>query len=452
MRHFMTLLCLLALTLPAASPAAETGIRDAAGTDEAAISELRSMLEEIRSDYDARIRDLEARLAAAESNSRRAQRAAVDAFEIAEETAITSGAGQSGASAFNPAIGTVLVGRYTSLDEGWDSIPGFASDGELGPGSSGFSLGESEINFKASIDSEFFGNLTLALEDEDGETNVSLEEAWVQTLALPHGITALTGRYFSGIGYLNKFHLHADDFSDRPLPYQAFFGGQYIADGARISWVAPTALFFEIGGEVNWSERFPATGGGTSPDAWDVFAHVGGDIGGSHSWQFGVSYIDMDINDRSGGEDTVDAFSGDSKLVGIDFVYKWAPDGNPTVRNFKLQGEYFYREEDGTYADENYNGDQDGWYLQGVWQFMPKWRVGYRHDQVDSDNGDLFIGTPLADPGHTPRRDSIMVDWSGSEFSRVRLQYTYDQVNKDHDNQLVLQYIMSLGAHGAHEF
>ena len=203
---------------------------------------------------------------------------------------------------------------------------------------------------------------------------------------------------------------------------------------------------------MNWSERFPATGGGASPDAWDVFAHVGGDIGGSHSWQLGVSYIDMDINDRSGGEDEVDTFSGDSKLFGVDFVYKWAPDGNPAVRNFKLQGEYFYREEDGTYADQNYNGDQDGWYLQGVWQFMPKWRVGYRHDQVDSDNGDLFMGTALADPGHTPRRDSLMVDWSGSEFSRVRLQYTYDQVNKDDDNQLVLQYIMSLGAHGAHEF
>ena len=55
--------------------------------------------------------------------------------------------------------------------------------------------------------------------------------------------------------------------------------------------------------------------------------------------------------------------------------------------------------------------------------------------------------------GHDPYRWSLMADYSPSEFSRLRLQY-----NNDHsrpgaaDNQWTLQYIMSLGAHGAHEF
>ena len=110
------------------------------------------------------------------------------------------------------------------------------------------------------------------------------------------------------------------------------------------------------------------------------------------------------------------------------------------------------REEDGTFAGLDYDGDQSGWYLQGVWQFVPRWRVGYRHDQMDSDNGALFAGTALEDPNHTPRRDSAMVDWSYSEFSRIRLQYTYDQVEADSDHQFTMQYIMSLGAHGAHRF
>ena len=45
-----------------------------------------------------------------------------------------------------------------------------------------------------------------------------------------------------------------------------------------------------------------------------------------------------------------------------------------------------------------------------------------------------------------------MLDWSHSEYSRFRLQYVYDQVLPKSNNQLLLQYIMSMGAHGAHRF
>jgi hypothetical protein len=417
----------------------------ASASESAEIQELKTLLQELKADYEARILSLESRLD-------RAERQSTDAYELAEETAISASSGQTAANTFNPSIGSVLVGRYSNLDNNWETIPGFAGGGELGPGTSGFSLGESEINFKASVDGLFYGNLTLALEDEDGDTEIGVEEAWIPTLALPYGFTGRAGRYFSGIGYLNSFHRHADDFSDRPLPYQAFFGGQYIEDGAEIRWLAPTALFLELGGSANWSDRYPATGGGSSADAWDVFAHLGGDLGDSHSWQVGMSYLSFDNEQRTGGEEEPATFSGDSDIIGLDFVWKWAPRGNSAVRNFKLQGEYFYREEDGTFADLDYDGDQSGWYLQSVWQFMPRWRAGYRHDQMDTDNGDAFTGTALEDPDHTPRRDSVMVDWSASEFSRIRLQYSYDQVESDSDHQITLQYIMSLGAHGAHRF
>jgi hypothetical protein len=46
-----------------------------------------------------------------------------------------------------------------------------------------------------------------------------------------------------------------------------------------------------------------------------------------------------------------------------------------------------------------------------------------------------------------------MVDFSASEFSRLRLQYARDQARANFtDNQWQLQYQMSLGAHGAHGF
>jgi hypothetical protein len=46
-----------------------------------------------------------------------------------------------------------------------------------------------------------------------------------------------------------------------------------------------------------------------------------------------------------------------------------------------------------------------------------------------------------------------MVDWSSSEFARLRLQFARDESRRDLiDRQLWLQYVVSLGAHGAHRY
>lgn len=46
-----------------------------------------------------------------------------------------------------------------------------------------------------------------------------------------------------------------------------------------------------------------------------------------------------------------------------------------------------------------------------------------------------------------------MIDWSPSEFSRIRLQLAQDRTRPETtDNQIWLHYIVSLGAHGAHSF
>jgi hypothetical protein len=416
------------------------------------ISELRQLLITVQADYDARITVLEERLARAERQTRSAQRDADEAIELAEQTAIDQSSGTSAPNTFNPAIGAILIGGYADVDVGWDQIPGFQPAGEIGTGESGFSVGEVELNLKANVDAKYFGNITVAVAEEDGEVEVEFEEGWIQTTDLPMGLSVRGGRFFSEAGYLNNFHFHADDFVDRPLPYQAFYGGRYTVDGLQARWVAPTTLLVELGGEVNWGGGFPATANGeNSPGTWTLFSNLGGDVGDSHSWQLGFSWIRADAFDRS-AEGETESFTGDSDLAVIDFVWKWAPGGNPVRQNFKLQGEYFNRSETGLFAGLPYDGDQTGWYLQGVWQFAPTWRAGLRHDVVDADNGPLLAGTSIGDPGRNSRRDSLMIDWSPSEFSRLRMQYTNDQVLPESDNQLFLQYIMSIGAHGAHQF
>lgn len=435
---------LLAMALPAAAPCAQEL------ADE--VAELRQLLVVMQQDYESRISDLEERLTQAERIARGASRDADDAFEIAEQTAIDQSSGSSAPNTFNPAIGAVLVGRFADVGNGWDQIPGFLPAGEIGSGESGFSLGESEINMNSNIDTNFFGNLTLAVESEDGETEIALEEAWIQTTGLPYGMTLMGGRFFSDVGYLNKFHRHADDFADRPLPYQAFLGGQYVSDGIQARWIVPAPLLIEFGGELGWGGSFPATDkAGTSPGTWSVFTNIGGDVGVSNSWQFGLSWLYSDVVDRESGVPG-QTFRGDSDLLVTDLVWKWAPNGNASLSSFKAQAEFFRRTEKGNFGILPYDGDQSGWYLQGIWQFTQRWRAGYRHDIVDANNGPLLVGTPLADSGRSSTRDSMMLDWSPSEFSRLRLQYMRDNVLIESDKQWLLQYIMSLGAHGVHEF
>ena len=100
---------------------------------------------------------------------------------------------------------------------------------------------------------------------------------------------------------------------------------------------------------------------------------------------------------------------------------------------------------------------QSGFYLQGVYQFVPMWRVGYRYDRLDSGRTSFSVPLNAADfpilAKYNPTRHTVMIDWSASEFSRVRLQLAQDKSRSDAtDNQVFLQYIVSLGAHGAHKF
>ena len=127
-----------------------------------------------------------------------------------------------------------------------------------------------------------------------------------------------------------------------------------------------------------------------------------------------------------------------------------------------MQGEYFRRAESGDLTFNASTGDYDsrqsGWYLQSVYQFMPRWRVGYRYDRLDHGMVSNGLGlteaqAPLLLTDHNPTRHTAMVDWSLSEFSRIRLQLARDDSRAGvTDNQALLQVIFSLGAHGAHTF
>jgi hypothetical protein len=440
----------------------------AASAADADLQALREEIAQMRKTYEARIASLENRLAETAAQAGAAQSAAVSAQAASRPSASES--------SFNPAISAVLMGTYTHLSRSPASyaIGGFVpSGGEVAPPSRGFGLGESEIGIAANIDPTLRGQLTFALTPEN---EAEVEEAFVQTLGLGGGLTLKAGRFLSGVGYMNGQHAHAWDFADAPLAYKAMLGGQLKSDGAQLKWVAPTTLLFELGVEAAAGGNFPATERDKNgPALGAVFAHLGGDAGASSSWRLGLSYLGTSPRDRqyedsdATGAVVTNAFSGRSRTLILDGVWKWAPNGNATERSLVVQGEYFRRREtgslgfdvDGAGLDGDYRARQSGFYAQAVYQFMPRWRVGYRYDRLDSgstaigrvDDGTLTAADFPLLAAYQPRRDTVMLDWSPSEFQRWRLQLARDRSRPDAtDNQVWLQYIVSLGAHGAHNY
>jgi hypothetical protein len=449
----------------------------AAPAQDADLAKMREEMKKLKEDYEQRMRALEKRLNEADAKAGKAEQSATKA-----EAAAAGATGRGGESAFNPAISLILQGTYANLSQNPDTyqITGFVpSGGEVAPPPRGFSLSETELSIAGNVDPYFRGTAVVALTPEN---EAEVEEAYFQTLALPRGLILKGGRFFSGIGYLNPIHQHAWDFQDAPLVYKAFLGTQLKQDGVQLRWIAPTPVFFELGAEFSSGTRFPGSdrnANGVGSTAF--FGHLGGDIGPSTAWRAGLSYLRNSPDDRtyddvdSTGGATTNAFSGKTKMWIADGVLKWAPNGNASVTNFKLQGEYFKFKQDGnlTYDDAAgsnafgsvtgpFNTDQSGWYGQGVWQFMPRWRVGYRYDKLSHgtvDNGIVNGGlgpTPADFPMlamYSPTRNTVMFDWSPSEFSRIRLQYAVDKSQQGlTDNQFFVQYIYSLGAHGAHTF
>ncbi|HEY5993210.1 MAG TPA: hypothetical protein VIU46_01280 [Gallionellaceae bacterium] len=373
-------------------------------------------------------------------------------------------------NAFNPEIALILSGTYGNLRRD-PALPatGFALSPNNNGHTRGFSLKESELGIAADIDPQFRGVGTFSLAPGGG---LGVENAFVQTSALGGGFSLKFGRFFSGLGYLNEQHAHAWDFVDQPLVYVTFWDNQLAHDGVQLKWLAPADLFIEFGGELGDGGRFP--GGGQPKNgsgAGTLFVHAGDDIGASHSWRAGASLHQTGLANWSGsvpnqaGVLAAETFTGNAHTAGLDFVWKYAPGGNSTVTNFKLQGEYFRRTQNGVLAytplaglaaADSYANTQSGWYLQGVYQFMPMWRAGLRHDRLDSGNaqvGALLAASVLGNYHYAPTRTTLMLDYSPSEFSRLRLQLARDNSRLGlPDTQLFLQYTMSMGAHGAHQF
>ena len=222
----------------------------------------------------------------------------------------------------------------------------------------------------------------------------------------------------------------------------------------------PTNFYFELGGEALRGSRFPASSGKTI-GSFNLFTKLGGDLNEEHSWQWGASWLhttndpghcsghdhDEEDDDEDHHHFEFCQFDGHRDLIATDLTWKWAPDGNYKNRHLTLQGEYYWMRDKGRFIDddENHavNALSHGGYLAAVYQWHPQWQTGLRYSRLDPSK---FYGTD------NPQAADLMIQWSHSHFSRVRLQYSRVMDQPGHDNIFSIQYTLTLGDHSAHLF
>jgi len=190
--------------------AAAGHMADASATSSPEIDELRNEIASLRSDYEARIQSLEARLAAAESASQNHAASTIQGAPLPVENiepAATAG-GSAPTNSFNPAASLILSGTYGYLQPNPDKyqVGGFFPAGEGDQIGRGFNLGESELTLSANVDPYFSGYFAAAYDPSGG---VEVEESYLSHVGLIPGATLKFGRFLSAVGYHNEVHAHA---------------------------------------------------------------------------------------------------------------------------------------------------------------------------------------------------------------------------------------------------
>ncbi len=390
--------------------------------------------------------------------------------------------------AFNPDISAIVDMFYydENSDEGMahvvGEIAGFGhAHGESDDGhdhghshgpEKGFNLRHLELQFSAAVD-PYFKATAIAAIDLDG---AEMEVAEIETTGLPLGLKVKGGKFYSDFGYLNAQHAHEWDFSDQPLIYQLTLGSHGLNDkGLQVSWLAPTPFFLMAGAEVFQGENensFAYHGEGELPEddgprvgvGW---LKVGPNLPGNHGLQLGLfaaTGTHQEEHDGDGDGEEDHWLDGDTSFWGADLVYKYNAPHAYGQGDVTVQAEYFSRKKDldlvahdlaPEFVGNRRVDEQDGYYVQATYGFAPRFRAGLRWEQVGLTNeSELPSGT--REDFDRSDRISAMIDFTPSHFSRIRLQAnhgSYATEEGDEDvTEVYVQWMVSLGAHGAHKF
>jgi hypothetical protein len=341
-----------------------------------------------------------------------------------EQGVSLGGAGGSAAKALNPDISVIgdfigaMGGNSQQNTVSLQPIPAFQ-------------MHESEVGFQAIIDPYARGDFFLSF----GEEGVNLEEGYITFTALPAGLVAKVGKMRSAFGKVNTMHNHILPWVERPLVTNNLVAGEDGIDDAGFSvqriLPAPKGIFLEATGQLFRGDSGDVFKSSQRSDISTV-AHLRGyrDINESTNLDLGVSYA-------RGHNDVGSDFL--THLYGVDATLRWKPLRRSIYHSFVAHSEFIWSNREQIPTTQK----SFGYYASADYQLGRRWFLGGRYDHSDRSRNDLL----------TDKGGSVVLTYWPSEFSQLRGQYRFTRYANNIDaNELFVQLIFSLGAHGAHPF
>lgn len=335
--------------------------------------------------------------------------------------------GSAGSRALNPDIG--VIGNFVAA--GGPSRGGTESFAPLGS----LSLQESEASFQAIVDPYARADFFLAI----GEEGIEVEEGYITFPTLPGGLLVKAGKMRATFGRLNAFHNHSLPWTDRPLVMFNLLGGATddpdtgIKDaGVSVSRLVPAGkLFVEATAELFRGDSGTVFKASRRQDVGAVgHLRTYTDLTEQTNLEIGASYA-------RGHNDAGSEFL--TKLYGLDLTLRWRPLRRAIYHSFAARAEAIWsRREEAGPTQRAFGG-----FVSADYRLNRRWFAGARYDWSDR----------ARDARVRDRGTSAVLTFWPSEFTQVRSQYRRTAFGDDRvANELLLQVLFTIGAHGAHPF
>jgi hypothetical protein len=314
---------------------------------------------------------------------------------------------------------------------------------------------ESELGFQEVIDPYARADFFISF----GEHGVDLEEGFLTFTALPAGLQLKVGKMRAAFGKVNTLHNHVLPWADRPLVSQDLVGGEDGINDAGLSLSrilpAPKGIFLEGVAQVY---RGDSTNVFQAAKRTDISAvghlHAYYDFSESTNFDIGGSYA-------RGHSPFGD---GTNQLYGADLTVRWKPLRRAIYHSFVGRSELVWARTTVTLPSLAFPRaaitKPFGYYVSGDYQFGRRWFFGGRFDR--SQRGACLPTNPDTTPCATPIPPTTLLQDTGgslvltywpSEFSQIRGQLRRTRYGEGLTaNELIFQFMFSMGAHGAHPF
>ncbi len=327
----------------------------------------------------------------------------------------------------------------------------------------GFNLGHSEVMLQGEA-SLFEGQAIVSLTEDD----ISLEEAFLATRALPHDLRIKAGKFLSDIGYVNRRHPHAWDFIERPLVNAFLFGDHGLQEtGVQLTWAPGDRVV--VGGELFQGEgagltRFDEAGRearDSGPRLGTLFITYRPDLGEAQHLALGASagmneqYVRVDDHGQH-----AHSAEGDNWFAGLDVRFHHDAGRTAGHGDWQLGAEYFYTERDlqehvqhhdQWHARDSYTERQDGAYVEAIYGIAPRWELGLRSEALGLTNEVMASHPTEIESEGTSWRQSGQVTWHLQDDIFLRAQASHEDVADQDDSWVaMLQFNATFGHHAGH--